>query len=327
MTESATVSERQKLKILLIEDDVEDVIIARRYLKRSVGTDFELTHVHRLAELPDVLARQPVDAILLDLSLPDSQGMDTVQRAHAVAPRVPLVVLTGEDREQLGQQALKHGAQDFLVKGTNDMSHLARAIRYAIERTEMQRASEQAALHDDLTGLPNRLLFLDRLKMAMRRAMTSPREPGGAAGVMVAIVQLDEIDAIDEIHGTLPGDMISKTAAKRLEATVRPTDTVASFSRGEFGCVVEGVPGRAAALQMAERVQRELRQPFRLVSPRDGLVDVPIRASMGLSLFPDDARRVGRLVAAADRALYQARSAGGGRIVLPQPGPSAGRPR
>ena len=86
------------------------------------------------------LAEHAVDIILLDLGLPDAQGLEAVRRAHAAAPRVPLVVLTGLDDESLAAQALQEGAQDYLIKGQIETRGLLRALRYAIERKIMEEA-------------------------------------------------------------------------------------------------------------------------------------------------------------------------------------------
>ena len=100
----------------------------------------ELTHVGRMSEAEKHLAEHAVDIILLDLGLPDAQGLEAVRRAHAAAPRVPLVVLTGLDDESLAAQALQEGAQDYLIKGQIETRGLLRALRYAIERKTMEEA-------------------------------------------------------------------------------------------------------------------------------------------------------------------------------------------
>ena len=102
--------------------------------------DTELTHVECMSEAEKHLAEHAVDIILLDLGLPDAQGLAAVRRAHAVAPRVPLVVLTGLDDEALAAQALQEGAQDYLIKGQIEPRGLLRALRYAVERKAMEEA-------------------------------------------------------------------------------------------------------------------------------------------------------------------------------------------
>ncbi len=99
-----------------------------------------LTVTQTLSEAERYLAGSPVDIILLDLGLPDAQGMEVVRRAQAAAPHVPLVVLTGLDDESLASEALKEGAQDYLIKGEIEPRSLMRALRYAIERKTMEEA-------------------------------------------------------------------------------------------------------------------------------------------------------------------------------------------
>ena len=104
----------------------------------SHDTDF--THVECMGEAEKLLSERTFDIILLDLGLPDTQGLGAVRRAHAAAPRLPLVVITGLDDESLAAQALQEGAQDYLIKGQIDARSLKRALRYAIERKFMEEA-------------------------------------------------------------------------------------------------------------------------------------------------------------------------------------------
>ena len=107
---------------------------------------FELTHVQRLDEGIEHLATHTFDVLLLDLSLPDSQGTDTVKRMAVASPRIPVVVLTGTDDAAVGTESVQCGAQDYLVKGQTDHRLLTRAIRYAIARKraeETLRESEE----------------------------------------------------------------------------------------------------------------------------------------------------------------------------------------
>jgi PAS domain S-box-containing protein len=108
--------------------------------KEQGSAETELTHVDCMSDAEGFLATSAFDIILLDPGLPDSQGIESVQRAHAAAPRVPLVVLTGRDDESLALQALQAGAQDYLIKGQIDTRGLLRFLRYAVERNTMEEA-------------------------------------------------------------------------------------------------------------------------------------------------------------------------------------------
>jgi diguanylate cyclase (GGDEF)-like protein/PAS domain S-box-containing protein len=124
--------------LLLVEDNPGDARLLREMLNEQGTHKTDLTHVETMSEAEKCLVGRVFDAILLDLGLPDAQGLAAVGRAHAAAPRVPLVVLTGLDDESLAAQALQRGAQDYLIKGQIETRGLFRALRYAVERKIME---------------------------------------------------------------------------------------------------------------------------------------------------------------------------------------------
>jgi diguanylate cyclase (GGDEF)-like protein/PAS domain S-box-containing protein len=131
---------RKSTSLLLVEDNPVHARLLREMLNEQNSHDILLKHVECMREAEEHLAAYAVDIILLDLGLPDAQGLEAVRRAHAVAPSVPLVVLTGLDDESLAAQALQEGAQDHLIKGEVDSRGLLRALLYAIERKTMEEA-------------------------------------------------------------------------------------------------------------------------------------------------------------------------------------------
>jgi serine phosphatase RsbU (regulator of sigma subunit) len=137
------------IRVLLIEDNRADARLVEELLAEVGGVTFEWDRAERLAAGLTRLALGGVDIVLLDLSLPDSQGLETFLRLHAVAPRVPVVLLSGLDDETLAILAVQKGAEDYLVKGQMDAGLLMRSIRYAIERTR-RRNAEQALRATDL---------------------------------------------------------------------------------------------------------------------------------------------------------------------------------
>jgi len=130
------------LQVLLVEDNAGDARLLREMFSKEEPDSFELTHLLRMSEAVDHLGKGGVDVILLDMGLPDGHGLDTVRRAHAVAPGVPVIVLTGLDDEALAAAAMKEGAQDYLIKGQIENRALPRALRHAIERYRMLRETE-----------------------------------------------------------------------------------------------------------------------------------------------------------------------------------------
>ncbi len=120
--------------VLLIEDNFGDARLLREMFNEQGSHDIELTHVECISDAEKYLAERAVGIVLLDLGLPDVQGLEAVRRAHAAAPHIPLVVLSGLDDESMAVQALQVGAQDYLIKGQIAPRELLRALRYAIER-------------------------------------------------------------------------------------------------------------------------------------------------------------------------------------------------
>ena len=125
-------------KVLLVEDNPGDARLLEEMIAGTGNAPFDLTCVERLSEGLERLGNGRIDAVLLDLSLPDSQGFDTFVRMHAHAPEVPIIVLTGLDDQEIAIQAVQKGAQDYLVKGQVEGDSLTRAIRYAIERKRLE---------------------------------------------------------------------------------------------------------------------------------------------------------------------------------------------
>jgi DNA-binding response OmpR family regulator len=125
------------IAILLIEDDDQDEFLMRNFLTTSLKSPFRITRTIRLAEGLDALGTEAFDIVIMDLGLPDSQGLDTFLRVQEKSPNLPVIVLTGNDNDEVATQAVHRGAQDFLVKGQVTGNLVARSIRYAIERKKL----------------------------------------------------------------------------------------------------------------------------------------------------------------------------------------------
>ena len=157
------------LRVLLVEDNAGDARLLREMFSTEREGSFELTHLLRISEAVNHLAKGGVDVVLLDMGLPDGHGLDTVRRARAAAPGVPVIVLTGLDDEALAAEAMKEGAQDYLIKGQIEKRALPRALRHAIERHRMQTETSeikklQMQLKDD---------FLSHVSHELRSPLTA----------------------------------------------------------------------------------------------------------------------------------------------------------
>jgi signal transduction histidine kinase len=146
--------EKKTLRVLLVEDNAGDARLLREMFSKERPGSFELTHKTRMSEAEIYLARGGVDVVLLDMGLPDGHGIENLRRARAAAPNVVMMVLTGLDDEGLAAEAIKEGAQDYLIKGQIENRALPRALRHAIDRQRMQAESDrmrslQLQLRDD----------------------------------------------------------------------------------------------------------------------------------------------------------------------------------
>ncbi len=131
---------RAPVRVLLVEDIAEDAALVEHLLSRAAGTTFAVQRAEFVREAIDRLQAEAVDIVLLDLGLPDALGLSGLDRVLAVAPTVPVVVMTGAERDELSAQALVRGAEDFLVKGEMGSDALARSIRYSIARKRAELA-------------------------------------------------------------------------------------------------------------------------------------------------------------------------------------------
>jgi len=157
---------RKPLQVLVVEDNAGDARLLREMFSKEKPGSFQITHLLRMSEALVHLANSEVDIILLDMGLPDGHGLDTVKRAQAVAPSVPVIVLTGLDDEALAAEAMKEGAQDYLIKGQIESRALPRALRHAIERHRMQAETDLIRT--------NQLQFKDNFLSHVSHELRSP---------------------------------------------------------------------------------------------------------------------------------------------------------
>ncbi len=283
--------------ILLVEDNPGDARLVEHMLRRA-SSGFHVTHVPRIAEALDSLHTQDFSVILLDLSLPDGDGIDNVKEILSAAPSAPIVVLTGLEDQGVAIGAVQAGAQDYLIKGKVEPQALVQSMRYAIERKRTESRLAYLAHHDQLTGLVNRGFFLERLKRALDRSQRTEQR------VAVMFLDLDHFKQINDTLGHDAGDTLLKEVAERLRASVRSWETVARMGGDEFTIVLENVEGPEGAETVANRILQAMSKPFRLAGGFR-----PVSTSIGVALAePDDT--VEKLLEKADASMYRSKRAG-----------------
>src|SRR3990170_3969307 len=134
----------KSVKILLIEDNIGDARLIQELLKETRNFQYELVHVSHLSKGLEHLKGGHFDLVLLDLCLPESSGLETLNTVYRAAPQIPIIVLTGRNDEGTALDAVREGAEDYLVKGQVDGPLLLRAIRYSMERHLVRRKLEES---------------------------------------------------------------------------------------------------------------------------------------------------------------------------------------
>jgi diguanylate cyclase (GGDEF)-like protein len=281
-------------QLLLVEDNRSQALMMQRMVADG-GGEFEVVHVGTLAAAKAHLETSRVACILLDLTLPDADRLDGLTEIRNVAPEAPVVVVTADNDAGRGIKAVQSGAQDYLIKGQMDSAQLSRAIRFAIERGLSEQQLAHRALHDALTGLPNRVLFLDRFTHALAQ---SERQE---SWVGIFFLDLDGFKGVNDRLGHLAGDALLQSIARRLLGWVRPGDTVSRFGGDEFTVMVREVEEVEGARAIAERLTQVVRSPVDV-----GGEEISLTPSIGVALG-----RVGdrpeELLERADRAMYVAK--------------------
>lgn len=265
----------------------------------------ELADIGRLDDALDLLAEEPYDVVLLDLKLPDARGVEGVDRLRQLVPDVPVVVLSEPGDEALTMQAVDHGAQEFVVRGANAGDQLLSVIRQAIARKQSETRLSKLALNDGLTGLANRTLLHERLERASLRA---DRERQAFA---LLFVDLDGFKHVNDMLGHEFGDHLLQGVARRLESIIRRVDTVARFGGDEFVLILEGLKRRHDAAVVAQKALQAVHTPLEIAGHQ-----LHVGASIGISVYPDDATDLEELLRLADLAMYEAKQTGRNRFVF-----------
>src|SRR4026209_1198147 len=284
--------------VLLIEDNPGDARLIREMIAEEPATPFELHCVGRRAHGLERLAAGGTGLVLLDLSLPDSLGLETFAKVYAHSPAVPIIVLTGNDDHNLALAAVKSGAQDYLVKARLDRELLLRSMHYAIERKRYQVQLEHQANYDALTGLPNRPLLNDRLRQSvygqrLRRA------------VAVVVIDLDHFKFVNNSLGHSTGERLLKVMAERLRALLRDGDTVARLGGDEFVLILNDQSSAEVIYRAMQRITAELALPLDI----DGK-ERAVPCGAATSLAPHDGPDVDTLLKNADAAMYRVKEHG-----------------
>ncbi|HET7585926.1 MAG TPA: GGDEF domain-containing response regulator [Gemmatimonadaceae bacterium] len=292
-------ADARPLTVLLIEDDPADIELLRSAVAQASeeqGHDarLELECADRVSTGLCRLADGGIDVILLELSLPDGDGLETLERLREHGPDLPVVVLTALDDENLGLQALRIGAQDYLIKGRVTHDLVLRAVRYARERHKMQATLRSLALIDPLTGLHNRRGFFTLAEQQLKIAQRTGR------GLILLLGDVDGLKTINDTHGHQAGDVAVMESAAALRATLRRSDVIARLGGDEFAMLALDAPPSVAEL-IVQRIQQRLKEQC-----CQRKLAFELNMSIGTAPYDSqDTPTLDHLLAQADQELYR----------------------
>ncbi|MBG1260544.1 response regulator [Nostoc commune] len=280
----------KKIKVLLVEDNPGDVFLLQEFLKEVTTVVVDLMPVEKLSEGLKYLASEVFDLILLDLSLPDSQGLETFVIAHHQAKATPIIVLTGIDDETLAIRAMQEGAQDYLVKGQVTGDLLVRSMRYAIERQRADNALRQSEERFRV-ALKNSPIFVYNQDIELRYTWVYNPSDGLTVEEMLGKQDLDIIPVEDAQRlTTIKRGVLTTGIGTREEVSITIKDTTRYYDltveplRNESQEVV-GVT--CASIDISER-QAALREQQAALRDRK-LAEEKIREQAALLDFTTDA--------------------------------------
>jgi diguanylate cyclase (GGDEF)-like protein len=336
-------------RVLVVDDSeiaaelLADALAARGFAVNVAGSG--------AAALDLVSAWRP-DVVVCDLRMPEMDGLEVMRRLAARSETVPVVMLTAQGDLEAVLSAVHEGAFDFVRKSpdlkalvaavTRALAHARvlrqnrrhadelRASNEALERRVLQRTAElaeanrrleksltalnESALHDAVTGLPNRLLLRDRLGQALARARRTCRP------LAVLVTDLDGLSPVNDALGQAAGDRLLAAASDRLRASVREIDTCARHGGDEFAVLIEGADP-ASAVAVADRIAAALVEPFVVSEPEAEArrVEVKVGASIGIAVSAAGEETVDEILRNADQAMRAARGRGDGGHELFEP--------
>ncbi len=304
-----TRADRPPIRLLLVEDDPTHASDIGRVLRSSTEVSFKISQAVRVEDALRMLRDSHYDVVLLDLSLEEGDGLDTLARAKVAARELPIIVMTNEADEAQAVGALRAGAQDYLVKGEWNVRLVIRTLLHAVERhrilTDLAMARQRehfVATHDSLTGLFNRNAFREQVARSMAYAARNDDR------MALLFLDIDGFKAINDTLGHPIGDELLKITSERLRQVVRKSDMVARLGGDEFIVILQPYDEDGDPARVAQKILHCISRPCSLSGS-----EYRVTGSIGIALFPRDGLDPDVLIRNADTAMYHAKAEGRNR--------------
>ena len=291
------------LSVLVVEDSEDDTLLIVRELRKG-GYEPSWIRVETGGQLQQHLQASRWDLVITDHNLPGFTSVDALQVVKSAGEDIPVIIVSGAIGEDFAAEAMRAGAQDYVMKDNLKrlVPAIARELRDAQIRREKAQTEKQLdhlSHHDPLTNLVNRNLVMKVLNNSLNRVRSRN------STLAVLFIDLDRFKVINDTYGFVIGDKVLQEVAQRLRHCARYDDTLARYGSDEFIMIVENIVEEAEASVLADMIIKQLSSPFSI----DGH-DIRIRASAGIAFSDSSGWSAEELIQNADAAMYQAKSRG-----------------
>lgn len=307
-----------KYRILLVDDDVEFAKVTRFRLTHTDKPRFEVHTTSSTQSAIELLNNQTFDLILLDLMLPDANGLEAITRIFATSKQIPIVVMTGLDSDELAVNAIRKGAEDFIVKGEMQPKMLVRIIQQAIDRHHIKKKLrvvtgklrqvnsqlEKYAVLDPLTDVYNRR----GLQQILTREIHSAERKGSS--LLAIVMDIDNFKQVNDTLGHPCGDMVIKEVAKKVKESIRISDYVGRIGGDEFILLLPETP-LEEGIKLAERLRLSISNMHLHLSDSK---KIGITVSMGIAPVSLHIISVDEIVGLTDPLLMESKNHGKNQV-------------
>ena len=286
-----------KSVVLVVDDDPAIRLVIRHAMQQN---GYHVIEASNGLEAVQFSIRQIPDLILMDAVMPEMDGFRATEEIRKIeaCDDTPILMATSLDDDDSIARAFNVGACDYITKPFN-WSVLKHRVRRMLQAANAQRRIQHLAYHDVLTGLPNRMLFMDRIDQAISRAQ---REEGQFA---LLFIDIDHFKVINDSMGHDAGDQLLNLISIRLRDVLRKSDTVARLGGDEFTVIIEYLQHPDDVIQITKNILSALDLPAEVNGK-----EVYVGGSIGIAMYPQDGENFGVLLKNADTAMYKAKELG-----------------
>ena len=282
--------------VVLADDDPSIRLMVRHVLESE---DFDIIEASDGLEAIKAVEKHHPALILLDAVMPGIDGFTTCQQIKEKGHTdIPVMMITGLDDDASVERAYEVGAIDFITKPIK-WAVLKHRVKSVVAKVIAERKVQLLAYRDTLTGLPNRLLFADRLEQAVIRSERS------RTSMALMLVDIDDFKLVNDSFGHDAGDKLIKAVGELISKSLRRADTIARLGGDEFAVIIEDIDGPDDAISIADNLTTILEHNVRLDDQ-----ETYTSASIGIAVYPEDGKDARTLLKNADTAMFRAKENG-----------------